>query len=524
MSSESYRRENDDGSNASTKPNSLTLVVPLFNEAHRFPIYAPQLIEFISGYPQGSEIVFVDDGSSDGTTQVVEQFMAAHCDAPLRLHHQSHKGKGAAVAAGLMSANTEVACFCDLDLATPLDDLARIVGTAARDPIMAIGSRGVASARIIRHQTRSRELLGRAYNKAIQFSLLPGIVDTQCGAKAARTSVWASIIPDCNEVGFAWDVEIIALARTMGLQVREIGVEWRHQEGSRVKPLRDGVRMLRAIPRIRSNLRDHLRSRATSTTQGGETFDSTTAALLTSNDTTHWWFRSKATFVSLLIRRFAPTDGWLVDIGAGAGGVTAVLGWAPDRSMALERNTQLVRETKRRHAVQAVAGDAADLPLADATANVVCLLDVIEHLSDPVSAISEAARILTNDGRLIVNVPAHPRLWSSADEVLGHARRYTKRSLREELERGGCKIIWTSHVFSWLVLPVWLRRRTRPSEEPQLGLDVASPLIDRLSMVLTRLEWIIVSHVSLSFGTSLLCIARRADIAESGVVREPRHS
>ena len=242
-------------------------------------------------------------------------------------------------------------------------------------------------------------------------------------------------------------------------------------------------KMLRAIPRIRLNLRDHLRVRATLTNEGGEAFDSETAALLTSNDTSHWWFRSKATFVSLLIRRFAPTDGWLIDIGAGPGGVTAMLGWAPDRSMALERNTQLVRETRRRNAVQAVVGDAAQLPIAEATANVVCLLDVIEHLSDPVSAIREAARVLSKDGRLIVNVPAHPRLWSSADELLGHARRYTTKSLRAELEEGGCKVIWSSHVFSWLFVPVWLRRRTRPSSEPQLGLDVSSPVIDRCQHV-----------------------------------------
>ena len=330
------RSAGDDPSIADLSPGSLTLVVPLFNEAHRFQTYAPQLVTFISRYPQGSEILFVDDGSSDGTVQMAEDFAATNCGAPIRLLFESHRGKGSAVAAGLMSAHTEVACFCDLDLSTPLDDLARIVDSAASAPILAIGSRGVATARIVRHQRWSREMLGRTYNKAIQFSLVPGVVDTQCGAKAALTSVWASIVPHCREVGFAWDVEVIAVARAMGFQVREIGVEWRHQEGSRVKPLRDGARMLRAIPRIRLNLRDHLRVRATLTNEGGEAFDSETAALLTSNDTSHWWFRSKATFVSLLIRRFAPTDGWLIDIGAGPGGVTAMLGWAPDRSMALE--------------------------------------------------------------------------------------------------------------------------------------------------------------------------------------------
>jgi dolichyl-phosphate beta-glucosyltransferase len=516
----------EEGSTANPGLNSLTLVVPLYNETHRFARYAPELLAFISRYPHGSEIVFVDDGSSDGTVEMVERFVATHNDLPLRLVSQSHRGKGSAVTAGLMSAKSEVACFCDLDLATPLEDLARIVEAAASARLLAIGSRGVASARITRHQRRSREVLGRTYNKAVQFSLLPGIVDTQCGAKAALTSVWLRIIPYCSEAGFAWDVEIIALARAMGIQVREIGVEWRHQDGSRVKPLRDGGRMVRAIPRIRRNLSDHLHSRASLFNEGGDAFDSENAALLASSDMTHWWFRSKATFVSLLIRRFAATatEGWLVDIGAGPGGVTAMLGWAPDRSMALERNTQLVQETKRRNAVQAVVGDAAQLPIADATANIVCLLDVIEHLTDPVSAIREAARILTSDGRLIINVPAHPRLWSSADEVLGHARRYTRASLRTELEQGGCTVVWSTHVFSWLVVPVWLRRRTRPSGEPQLGLDVSSPAIDRLSMLLTRVEWLVASRVPLVFGTSVLCIAMRADSEDSGVAQEPRGS
>lgn len=511
-----------DDSATDPKPNSLTLVVPLFNEAHRFPHYAPDLVAFISSYAPGSEIVFVDDGSTDGTATLVTDLVDTHRDTPLRLLREPHRGKGAAVASGLMSAKSDLACFCDLDLATPLDELARLIDAAASAPILAIGSRGVASARITRHQNPGREVLGRAYNKAIQFSLLPGVVDTQCGAKAAQTSVWERIIPYCSEPGFAWDVEVIALARAMGVHVREIGVEWRHQDGSRVRPFRDGVRMVRAIPRIRHNLNVYIRSRATRTNEGGDAFDSENAALLASNDMTHWWFRSKATFVSLLIRRLAPTDGWLVDIGAGPGGVTAMIGWAPDRSMALERNIQLAQETKRRNAVGAVAGDATRLPIADESANVVCLLDVIEHLSEPVSAIQEAARILTPEGRLVINVPAHPRLWSSADEVLGHARRYTRSSLQAELEQGGCKVIWSSHVFSWLVLPVWLRRRTQPSGEPQLGLDVSSPAIERLSMLLTRLEWLVVSHVSLPFGTSVLCIAARDDNVEHAAVKEIR--
>jgi hypothetical protein len=71
--------------------------------------------------------------------------------------------------------------------------------------------------------------------------------------------------------------------------------------------------------------------------------------------------------------------------------------------------------------------------------------------------------------------------------------------------------VWASHVFSWLALPVWIRRRLRPRDAPELGLDVESPLIDRLSMLLARLEWLVVSRVRLRLGTSILCVAKRSE-------------
>jgi dolichyl-phosphate beta-glucosyltransferase len=487
----------------------LTLVVPLFNESARFPMYAPELRDFIAERSPRSEIVFVDDGSTDDTAALVEKFIALHALYRMRLVCRPHAGKGAAVAAGLGSAANDVAAFCDLDLATPLAELARIVDAADHASILAVGSRGAATSRITRHQSRGRELLGECYNRAVQLTLVPGIVDTQCGAKAARSAVWRRILPMCREDGLAWDVEVIAIARALGVTVQEIGIEWHHKEGSRIRPVRDGVKMLCAIPRIRRHLRSTLNLRSKGDAGGGA-FDDENASMLAEADTHHWWFRSKATFVSMLMRRYAPDDGWLVDIGAGPGGVTAMLGWAPGQTLALEGNVELVRETRRRHALVAMVGDAAQLPLSDGSANVVCLLDVIEHLSDPLPTIREAARILADAGRLVVNVPAHPHLWSAADEVLGHARRYTRRSLRADLERGGLEVLWMSHVFSWLALPVWLKRRATPGAEPQLGLDMESSFLDFASLLLTRMEWAIASRVSLPIGTSVLCVCARA--------------
>jgi dolichyl-phosphate beta-glucosyltransferase len=496
--------------------SSLSLVVPVYNETHRFDLYAAELASFVAEQPAGSELLFIDDGSTDGTPDRIEAFIDEHPTVAIRLIRKPHDGKGAAVTAGLESATAELAGFCDLDLATPLSEFQRIVDAASRAPILAIGSRGTLTSRLTRRQSRARELLGRAYNRAVQVSLVPGVVDTQCGAKVAATSVWQKIMPSCREEGFAWDVEVIAVARALGVVVQEVGIEWRHQDGSRVSVARDGAKMLLAIPRIRKNLGSALRVRGRAEVEGGGAFDAANATILAEADAVHWWFRSKAAYVSFCIRRAASTDGWLADIGAGSGGVSGLLGWDPDQTLIVEGNTRLVTEAARRHALEAIAGDAAALPVADRTASVVCVLDVIQHLSDPVPALREVARILSPDGCLVVNVSAHPSLWSAADEFLGHARRYTRPALRRDLEAAGLEVEWMSHIFSWLTLPMLVTRRARPTSGPQLGLDIMSPALDQLSMILTRLEWAVASRVPLPVGTSIMCVARRA-----GTVAEP---
>ena len=483
----------------------LTLVVPIYNESGRFSGVAAELADFVA--QRGGRLVFVDDGSTDNTAEIVERFIAGRPGGSVELIRCAHRGKGAAIEAGLATARAGIAAFCDVDLATPLPELALIIDAAAKAPVLAIGSRGTAASRLTRRQTRAREYLGRAYNRVVQLAVVPGIADTQCGAKAARAETWLSIIGCCRETGFAWDVEVIAVARALGVPVQEIGIEWHHQDGSRVRPLTDGVQMLRAVPSIRLNV---TALRNTVQANEGGVFDDANAARLAAADAEHWWFRSKATFVSLLIRRFSPGTGWLVDVGAGSGGVTAMLGWPPDRALALDGNMQLMKTSAQRHAMMTVVSDATAVPIRSGTAGVVCALDVIEHVADPGALIQEVVRFVAPDGCVIVNVPAHPWLWSDADELLGHVRRYTRRSLRRELERNGLEVVWISHVFSWLTLPVLLRRRRGGSAEHTLGLDASAPVIDWASMLLTRVEAVVVRWVSLPIGSSVLCVARSA--------------
>ena len=503
----------------------LGLVVPVYDEAERVTDYAKLLVEFVAQLPAGSEVLFVDDGSEDGTPELIEDVITGVPGVEARVLRRPHLGKGAAITVGLRALRTDVLGFCDLDLSTPLEDLERIIRAAVRSCGLAIGSRGLVTSTLVRPEGRVRESLGRAYNRLLQAVVTPGVVDTQCGAKVAPRTVWDVLLPHCREAGYAWDAEVIAIAQALGVAVVEVPVHWRHDDRSKVNIGRDGLAMLAATPRIwRSARRAAAPSpaaepmsapTAAATPEGADwrtqVFDDANAALLAEADRSHWWFRSKAALVATALHRTVGSRderGWLVDIGGGAGGVTTLLGWPPDHIGVLEGNHALAIQAYRTHGLAAVRTVADRVPVAGGAAEVVCLLDVIEHLHDPIAALREAGRVLAPDGRLVVTVPAHTWLWSAADEHLGHVRRYTRRALAAELVGSGFEPVLLTHVFGWLVPPVLLTRKLRRGS-PELGLDKTSFALATAAMALTGVERQLLGRVGLPFGTSVLCVAIR---------------
>jgi SAM-dependent methyltransferase len=481
----------------------LSLVVPVFDESARLHRCLPPILDFIGAQPEGSELIVVDDGSTDGTPAIAERILSEHPSVAARLLLEPHRGKGGAITAGLLAAKAPVAGFCDLDLSTPLDDLEVIIETAEKSNVLAIGSRELPSSEMVRPQGRIREFLGRSYNRAVQLMVAPGILDTQCGAKAAPTDTWARILSHSEETGFAWDVEIVGLARRLRIPVEEIGVHWSHDPRTRVNVAKDGIRMLQALPRIR---------KAMAAVPVPETvtgvFDEKNVEALAAADADHWWFRCKASIVRWALRRTsAPRDSWLIDLGAGAGGVTAMLGWRRDRVLAAEGSEDLAAVASKRQALPTLVTDIRTAGIVDGAAGVVCLLDVIEHMPDPEHALAEARRILAPGGVLVVTVPAHRWLWSGADEYLGHVRRYTRPDLLRALRQAGFRPRLLTHIFSWLVVPAWLTRRLVSSPERQLGLDQDSGLIDALALIALRLELLLLRWVQLPLGTSILAVA-----------------
>jgi len=237
-------------------------------------------------------------------------------------------------------------------------------------------------------------------------------------------------------------------------------------------------------------------------------FDDEQAGALAASDTTHWWFASKVTVVRALLDRFVPDrTGPVIDIGAGGGGVTERLGGLTRGAVAIEGSAALTRVAAGR-GVTAAQALTEHLPVATGHASAVTLLDVIEHLPDPLPALGEARRVLKPGGLLVMTVPAHAWLWSDADVALGHVKRYTRPLLRRELGQAGFAVRWCSHVFSWLVPPVYLTRRAGSrSAEEQMGLGVDGPMLRAAARALTAAELKVVRHVGVPLGTTVAAVA-----------------
>jgi dolichyl-phosphate beta-glucosyltransferase len=233
----------------------LSIVVPAYNEEHRLPPTIDRLHAFLSAQPLRYEILIVDDGSKDGTCRVVEEATARI--PHLRLVRQlPNKGKGAAVRLGMLEARGQIRVMCDADCSMPPEQLPRLLApiTSCTAEI-AIGSRYAEGAKTDVKQPFYRVLWSRLANKVIQRSLVPGVRDTQCGFKAFTAEAARNLFSVAKIDGWAFDLEILALARRRNFAIAEVGVEWKDDRRSRINPLKDLWKVIREAMTIRRNLK-----------------------------------------------------------------------------------------------------------------------------------------------------------------------------------------------------------------------------------------------------------------------------
>jgi len=233
----------------------LSIVVPAYNEEHRIAPTLARLSAYLSSQAMRWEIVVVDDGSRDATCAVVEAAMARI--PQLRLVRQTpNRGKGAAVRLGMREARGQIRVMSDADGSMPPEQLPRLLAPIlACTAEIAIGSRYADGARSNIKQPWYRVVWSRLANRVIQRSLVPGVRDTQCGFKAFTAEAARALFGVGRIDGWAFDLEILALARRTGFAIAEVGVEWTDDRRSRVNPLKDLWKVIREAMTIRSNLR-----------------------------------------------------------------------------------------------------------------------------------------------------------------------------------------------------------------------------------------------------------------------------
>jgi dolichyl-phosphate beta-glucosyltransferase len=234
----------------------LAVIVPAFNEARRLSANLFALLSYLQDYRPAAELIVVDDGSSDATARVAEEFFARHPDVPARvLRFVENRGKGHAVRAGLLAAQAPIALFSDADLSTPITELPKIV-----EPIEAgkydivLGSRALDRSLIGHRQPWRREQGGKVFNGIVRLTTGLPFSDTQCGFKAFRMDAARPIVERAQINGFGFDVELLFLAQRAGLRMLEVPVRWDHHAGSKVQIVRDSLRMFAEVVSLRTRV------------------------------------------------------------------------------------------------------------------------------------------------------------------------------------------------------------------------------------------------------------------------------
>ncbi|MCM3902283.1 MAG: glycosyltransferase family 2 protein [Pyrinomonadaceae bacterium] len=238
----------------------LSIIIPAYNEASRLGKSLIAIYEYLNDAIPNSEVIIVDDGSSDSTPRAAEESLKSAGNLQVRLIRNSpNRGKGHAVRTGLLAARSSIALFSDADLSTPISETPKLLNAIEQEGCdLVFGSRALDRSLIGVHQSWRREQGGRGFNLIVRSATGLPFADTQCGFKAFRMATCRPIIEAAVIDRFSFDVELLYLAHLSGLALKEIPVRWDHNDGSKVSVVRDSFRMFREVQRIRSRCRQYL--------------------------------------------------------------------------------------------------------------------------------------------------------------------------------------------------------------------------------------------------------------------------
>lgn len=231
---------------------SVAVVIPAYNEAARIEPTLQAIVSCLRGWGRVFEVLVVDDGSRDETSAVVEGLRSDLRELRL-IRLAQNQGKGYAVRTGVLNTRHDLILMCDADLATPIEELARLEPAVEAGADVAIGSRELSAADVTVEARWYRRVMGRTFHVIVESLTVKGFQDTQCGFKLFKGPVAQDLFTRMRMAGFSFDVELLVMARRRHYRVEEIPVNWAHKPGSRVNLVTDSLRMLVDLVRIRRN-------------------------------------------------------------------------------------------------------------------------------------------------------------------------------------------------------------------------------------------------------------------------------
>jgi glycosyltransferase involved in cell wall biosynthesis len=242
----------------------LSIIIPAYNEADRLPPSLEKVHAFISQQPYQTEVIVVENGSTDDTYALAQAFTQTM--PALKVIREEKSGKGLAVRSGMLAATGQVRIFCDADFSMPVEEISKFVPPQLQQMDVAIASRELPQSKRI-GEPEYRHWIGRIFNTMVRWSILPGLQDTQCGFKAFSAEVAEQVFRLQTLPGWSFDAEVLVIARELGYRITEIPITWVYKPGTRLNIIRDSLKMAADLWKIRRNARQGMYARAPETIQ-----------------------------------------------------------------------------------------------------------------------------------------------------------------------------------------------------------------------------------------------------------------
>jgi dolichyl-phosphate beta-glucosyltransferase len=486
----------------------ISVVIPAKDESKRLPNFLNKIVEYTQQSSLVYEIIVIDDGSSDNTSEVASAYKSKFTFFKV-IQFSKNRGKGQAVQTGLLEAKGEVVAFLDADGATPIEEIEQNLQYFDQGFEIVIGSRVVADNKHTIKAKAYRKWIGRIFNILVHLVLFKNFEDTQCGFKMFKKEVVSPLFSRLNIKGFGFDLEILYLAHKMGYEIKEAPVNWTHVDDSKINLITDSLKMFINIFQIRNwhftpiNMQTKFMSVKEIT-------------YMYSLEKHHWWFQSKNELIKNLISKLDRKFKFILDAGCGTGLNLSYLknfGTCFGCDVVLEA----LQFCKKNELTNLSQCNLEGICLKDKSFDLVTILDVIEHVDNPEKVLAELRRVLRDDGTLIVSVPAFKFLWSQHDDALNHLRRYEKKELKELLEFCGFEVKKMGYFFFvpfLIVLPIRVIRKlfVKKGESTSDTTTLPPKFLNSLLKWMLKIEAKLAAKFSLPFGTTLFAVLSKANV------------